>query len=193
MGEKLMKKLLCGIGVLLIVGIALGGYKFIASRKVSTNTDDIDGGVIHDYTDPNAPKVIECTEITKFYCDFSLLTNTEAEELGNRVYMLTAILEGESVKCCIDWHASGDGEKCEFEAEPAFMEKLHEIVAKYDFAQYNGEVYTVSGLPDNFGSKLDIEYSSGESIYANDNQSVFLSMDAMKELVKLFRDNVSGR
>lgn len=183
-----MKKVLCGIGILLVVGIALGGYKFVVGRKMSADTDDIDGGVVHDYQDPNAPKTIESDEIVKFYCDFSLLTHVETEDLGNRVYKLTAILEDEVVKCCIDWHAGGEGEKTEFNAEPVFMKKLHEIVEKYDFAQHNGMVYTVSGLPDHFGSKLDIEYSSGENIYAYDNQSVFISMDAMKELVELFRN-----
>ena len=66
------------------------------------------------------------------------------------------------------------------------MTSLQEIVSKYDFAQYNGYISKVSGLPHMYGAKLDIKYASGESIYAHDNQDCFISLDAMNELVELF-------
>ena len=66
------------------------------------------------------------------------------------------------------------------------MTSLQEIVSKYDFAQYNGYISKVSGLPHMYGAKLDIKYASGERIYAHDNQDCFISLDAMNELVELF-------
>jgi len=37
-----------------------------------------------------------------------------------------------------------------------------------------------------YGAKLDIQYASGESIYAYDNQDCFIPLEAMQELVELF-------
>ena len=67
------------------------------------------------------------------------------------------------------------------------MMRLWKIVSKYDFAQHNGYVSKVSGLPHMYGAKLDIRYASGESIYAYDNQDCFIPLEAMRELVELFR------
>ena len=44
----------------------------------------------------------------------------------------------------------------------------------------------MSGLPPDYGVKLDIQYASGESIRASNNQDCFLSLEAMEELISLF-------
>ena len=68
------------------------------------------------------------------------------------------------------------------------MTNLQEIVSKYNFAQYNGYISKVSGLPDMYGAKIDIKYASGESIYAHDNQDWFIPFEAIEELVRIFEE-----
>ena len=155
-------------------------------KRSLMNDEAIDGGVIHNYHNVNAPRKIESTELIKFHCVFSLLDLAEPSFLGNRVYRLDAELENQTVKGCLDWYCNGDGEKTSFEADPSFMNKLQAIVAKYNLAQHNGYTYTVNGLPDMYGAKLDIQYKNGEYIYAHNNEDCFLSMEMMEESVKLF-------
>jgi len=157
--------------------------------RIRKNSDEcIEGGVVHSGYDADAPRKIESNKPIKFHCIFSLLTFCDSGWLGNRVYRLDAILESGVVKGCLDWHCGGEGEKTTFETAPEFMENLHEIVIKYDLAKHNGYTRVVSGLPDMFGSKLDVRYDSGEYIYAHNNQDCFLSMEMMEETVKLFRE-----
>ena len=63
---------------------------------------------------------------------------------------------------------------------------MQTLVAIYDLAQHNGHAYTVAGIPNEYGAQLNVQYASGESIYANDNQDNFLTPKAMNELLKLF-------
>ena len=152
------------------------------------DTDNIDGGVRHNNTDPDAPKVIESSEIVSFDCKLSLLAIPEEDsEFSGRVYKLCAALENGTVSGKIDWHGRpGDGNNRTFSADASFMEALQEIAVKYDFAKHNGYSYSVSGLPDMYGARLDIKYASGESIYAFNNQDCFIQLDAVQDLIRLF-------
>ena len=155
------------------------------------STDDIDGGVVTRNSGEDSPKVIESTEIISFVCELSFIATVfdEENELEGKVYKMSAVLEDNTVKVKIDWRdRSGDGNTSEFEANISFMTKLQAIVSKYDLAQHNGYTHRVSGLPDMYGEYIDIKYASGESIYAHDNQSGFLSTDALVELIELFND-----
>ena len=156
------------------------------------NTDDIDGGVKTYNSGEESPKVIESTEIISFEFEFSLynIVVEEESELVGRNYKLSAVLEDGAVKSKIKWRDRvGAGEEGDFTADISFMTSLQEIVSKYNFAQYNGYISKVSGLPDMYGAKIDIKYASGESIYAYDNQDCFISIDAIKELVKIFKES----
>ena len=153
------------------------------------NTDDIDGGVKTYNSGEDSPKVIESTDIISFECEVSLYSVVleEESELDGRNYKLSAVLENGTAKSKIKWHdRAGAGEEHDFTADASFMTNLQEIVSKYNFAQYNGYISKVSGLPDMYGAKLDIKYTSGESIYAYDNQDCFISIDAINELVEIF-------
>ena len=154
--------------------------------KRITSDECIDGGVSCNCHGVDSPKKIKSTELIRFHCVFSLLALAETSLLGDRVYTLDAALENGVVKGSLDWYCNGEGEKTTFEADPSFMIKLQEIVAKYDLAQHNGYTHIVSGLPDMYGSKLDIRYDSGECIYAHDNEDCFLPMEMMEESAKLF-------
>ena len=153
------------------------------------NTDNIDGGVKTYNSGEDSPKVIESTETVSFECEFSLIAAVleEESELDGRNYKLSAVLEDGAVKSKIKWRdRAGAGEEHDFTADASFMTNLQEIVSKYNFAQYNGYISKVSGLPDMYGAKIDIKYATGESIYAYDNQDCFISIDAINELVEIF-------
>ena len=129
--------------------------------KPSRDTDEIDGGVQHS-VDTNAPKTITSTQIISFHCEFSTtnlaINNSPA---AGRYHTLHAEQSNGN------YEARGGGtvyDERKFIPDKAFFDTLQQIVAKYDFAQYNGQFYTVSGLPPDHGAKLDIQYGSGESI-----------------------------
>ena len=177
-----MSRILTIIILLMTIGFFEGGFP----RR---NTDNIDGGVVTRNSGEDSPKVIESTEMVCFECELSLIAVVfeEESELSGRIYNLSAVLEDATVKSKIKWRdRAGAGEEHDFTTDASFMTSLQEIVSKYDFAQYNGYISKVSGLPYMYGAKLDIKYASGESIYANDNQDCFISLDAITELVELF-------
>ena len=177
-----MPKLL--VSLILFMTIGLNGC-----RLPIRETDDIDGGVKTYNSGENSPKVVESIDIVSFKCEFSLLAAVleEESELNGRIYTLEAQLDDENVKCKIDCYGRESSSiPKEFTADASFMTSLQKIVSKYDFAQHNGYESVVSGLPHMYGAKVDIKYSSGESIYAYDNQDCFLPFDAMKELITLF-------
>ena len=145
----------------------------------------VTGGVT-DTSDPNAPKTIESTEITKFYCYFSTLTLAEPGALGNRAFTMTAEADGDTVTGTYQVWGEGEFDR-EFTADRAFLEELQSVVGEqYDLAQHNGHHYYVAGLPEDFGATLEVDYASGEKIRADDNQDNFLSFGAMGALRELF-------
>ena len=172
------------VRILLVIAIyMLLSLMLCSCRSKPEDTDHIDGGVQH-YEDTNAPKFVKSEEITVFSCEFSA-TNLPLNEssIAGRYYTFYAGEDSGS------FEARGDGvvyEKQSFVPDTAFFAQLQKIVAKYNLAQYNGEFYTVSGLPPDLGVKLDIQYASGENIRASNNQSCFLPIEAMEALVELF-------
>ena len=147
------------------------------------DTDDIDGGVQHS-EDTGAPKTIYSTKIISFHCEFSTTDlMMDSSPIAGRYHTLHAESSG------ANYEARGGGtvyDEREFKPDEAFFDALQKIVAKYDFAQYNGQYYTVSGLPPDHGAKLNIQYDSGESIQCSNNQSCFIPLEAMEEIASLF-------
>ena len=165
---------------MLLVGVPL---LISGCARPSHDTDDIDGGVQHS-VDTNAPKTITSTQIISFHCEFSTTDlMLDSSPIAGRYHTLYAERNGGN------YEARGGGtvyDEREFTPDEAFFDALQQIIAKYDFAQYNGQYYTVSGLPPDHGAKLDIQYDSGESIRCSNNQSCFIPLEAMEELVSLF-------
>lgn len=177
-----MSRIITSIILLMTMGFCGCGL----SRR---NTDHIDGGVKTYNSGEDSPKVIESTEIISFEFEVSLYTIVleEESELVGRNYKLSAVLEDGAVKSKIKWRdRAGAGEEHDFTADKSFMTSLQEIVSKYNFAQYNGYISKVSGLPDMYGAKIDINYASGECIYAHNNQDCFIPFEAIEELVELY-------
>ena len=181
-----MKWLFLGLGAALAVASIAGGITAICRRRAEQNTDAVDGGVVKRYWS-DAPKVIESSEIVEFHSEISLLAACETEGLEHRVYTLDAVSDNGKVRVKYDWYQrQGDSDKAEYTADADFLVHLQEIVAEYNFAQYNGYYHSVSGLPDMYGERLNILYASGERISVQDNQSGFLPPEAIKELILLF-------
>ena len=171
-----------------IIVLAAAGAALLAGcsgllRTQPPDTEPIDGGTRH-YLDEDAPKTIESTQIVSFSCEFSTTNlSMNSSPIAGRYYTLYAGEDGGN------YEARGGGTvygQRIFTPDKAFFEALQAIVTRYDFAQHNGQFYKVSGLPPDYGVKLDIQYASGESIRASNNQDCFLSLEAMEELISLF-------
>ena len=173
------------IKIFFLSSLMLFGGCALSVRK----DDDIEGGVKTYNSGNDSPKTVESTEIISFECEVSLYSVVleNESELEGRNYKFSAVLNNEKVDCSIKWRdRAGEGDKRTFTADLSFMTKIHQIVSKYDFAQYNGFISKVSGLPDMYGSFVSIEYASGEKIYAYNNQDVFIPFEAVEELVEVF-------
>lgn len=160
-------------------------------RRLRPNTASpeppIDGGVRH-RVDADAPKVIQSVEIIEFFCEFSTtdrcLTDTP---IAGGIFTLRAGNKQGQLRIHGRDEIAGEWR---FHPEESFFRQLQGIVSRYDFAQYNGQYYTVSGLPPGYGMKLKILYASGESICASNNQSTFLPLEAMQDLAFLFENQI---
>ena len=159
------------------------GGPHVCNPPHSEDDGPIDGGAT-DNSDLNAPKSIESTQIISFDCRFSTMDTDEPGKLGNHIYQLHAKPENGAVRGM--YLVRDTGETHSFRVSQKFLVEVQILVATYGLAQYNGHDYTVAGLPDEYGARLDVRYASRESIYANDNQDNFLPLEAMNELLNLF-------
>jgi len=186
--DNLMKWLLLGIGIAAAVSAAVGAAAAYRKCRNPDSTDCIEGGVRHDCSGEDAPKVIESTEITDFICEFSLHAIEDAEEIGNGVYKFSAKKAENGVQITAKWRDRfGNGSEHAFTADADFLEALQETISLHDLAKHNGCCHSVSGLPDMYGALLDVKYASGESIYAYNNQDTFLSREVMAAIFSLFQ------
>ena len=182
---KNMKWFFCGAGILLLTALVLAGC---GKTRGEETADAEDGGVVNSQSGDDAPKEIGSTEISRFRCESSQIAVADPGELGNYVYTFEAERKDGTVFCTWERYGRGPegGEKHSFETDGAFLDALQKIVAGYDLAQYNGFYHSVSGLPGMYGDFLSIEYASGETIYAKDNQDSFLPPEAVYDFLVLF-------
>lgn len=174
----------------IIIGAAaiFGVSAVLWRRKRDTETEVLDGEVV-DRTDHHAPKTVKSSLIVSFSCEISTLADCEKDSLSGRVYRFEAVLRDGAVKGRYQSRDRiGDSEDVHLARSVRFMRQLLDVISRYDLAQYNGLSHKVSGLPDEYGSTLDVVFASGERIYASDNQDPFIPREALGELVALFRD-----
>jgi len=170
--------------ILALAAALLALLSACAAPKPEPEEPPVDGGTT-DTTDPDAPKTVDSSEITSFRCKVSLLSFDlpESGRLRAERYELTAKREGGAVTCTR--YRPETGEET-FTGTPDFPERLQEIVSKHDLAAFNGISTFTSGLPDDFGATLEIEYASGESIRASSNDDMFLPLECVEDLCVLF-------
>ena len=178
-----MKRMIGLIFIALTIMIIVVGCQ----KTPEQDTDDIDGGVRIN-TSYDAPKEIESTEIHSFYCEFSNLTMMNEDTfLKNKVYQLEVCLKDGIVQGSYKIYGGGESQEESFVTEASFLDEIQKIIEAHNLAENNGLSYLVSGLPDQFGAVLKVEYESGESIYASHNQDNFIPVGAMEALDFLFR------
>ena len=181
-----MKRILFGVGAVCAAIGLLAAVKHHRNRNTRPQ-DCVDGGVRHYQSGEDAPKVITSTEITEFRCEFSLYADAEPGALGNGKYFCSAVSDGDGVLCSFRRrNRTGQEDERTFTADRSFMEQLQALISAHNLSQHNGYSYSVSGLPDMYGAMLDVRYASGESIYAYNNQDVFLAYEALEDLFVLF-------
>ena len=160
--------------------------RFLKMLFKKRNTTPPDGG-INKRINRDAPKTIASENIIAFDCVFSTVAIADDIPVEHGIYTLSARLKDGAVRGEYKMLTRfAGGEEFRFRASHAFLRKVQRIVSTYNFAKFNGEEYYVSGLPDMYGAKVSIVYASGERIYASDNQSNFLPIEALIELVRLF-------
>ncbi|WP_029322484.1 hypothetical protein [Butyrivibrio sp. AE3004] len=167
-----------------------GGTVAIEEEETPLSDDfddeDLGDGYVRDGTDYNAPKEIQSSDITSFFCAFSTLYEDETLTMGNKRYALKADLDGDVVKGSFAAWDYDDSDERRFEADKSFMKELQEIIKNNNIVQYNGLDSEIKGIPDDYGATISVVYESGENIYAMDNSDNFLPPDAEDLLVQLF-------
>lgn len=170
-----------------LMALAAGAVLLLGGKKISADPP-IDGGV-RQRVDTDAPKAILSEVITEFSCKFSTTDRcVEDTPIAGGIFTLYA---DEKTGCLQIRGRDEMAGEWSFPTDEIFFRQLQEIVTRYDLAQYNGQYYTVSGLPPDLGMQLQIRYASEESISASNNQSTFLPLEAMEELVTLFRNKIN--
>jgi len=176
-------------GAAVVAAAVVGAACIVRSKKKNegSDTDCIDGGVRH-YVDSDSPKVIKSTDITCFECEAHTVSIADAGEMSGSYNFLVT----DSVAEYSFMNRFGKTFEGSFVPDKDFRERLYKIVADYDFAQFNGTFYSVSGLPHGYGAKISVSFASGESIHASNNQSCFLPKEAIEEMYSLFRGYSTG-
>ena len=130
--------------------------------------------------DDKAPKVIVSREIVWLSCDCSFRTVAEPVPPYEYIAAFAAKVDDGVLAGYIarDFHRSAETLHRLGVVSDAVLADLAAIVEKYDFARSNGRCHSTSGLPENFGGSLSVDYASGESIYFSDNQSPIIRGDA---------------
>lgn len=83
----------------------------------------------------------------------------------------------------------GSGFKLDYYVEDtSFMNKLQEIVIKYNISRGNGHEIHGNGLPTGYGDTITVIYDSGEKIYKYSNQSFNLTDRAQEAIYDAFHE-----
>lgn len=144
-----------------------------------------------DNTDHKAPKTIVSKEITSFEYSFSTSYLNEWHDRNipydSCTFKLTQ--EDDNVRCTgsaggyTGFFALFD---FEFLTSPSALDDLQTIIEKHDLAQVNGVNKYTRGIPENFASRLNVNYASGESIFAANNAGPILTAKASLDLYDFF-------
>lgn len=154
-GRRVMAGLLCG---LLIPG-------FSGCREKPEDVQVIDGGTTT-HRDPDAPTVIESTELTEFYASFWLDTRYRGNEI--RFFSFSVEPDGNgtpTARLSARLIAREKGSGISRQADGELLAALAEIVEKYGLAEQNGLYDVTAGLPEEFQAQPFLAvYASGEEL-----------------------------
>ena len=155
------------------------------SCTVDEDIDVEDGGHFSN-TDVNAPKKIESTQLTEIECDY-FVEDRENEVFGR--YCLSVKKEEDLVKGQFEFREMDSplvSVRFPFETDTGFMDRLEEVLRRYDAAQYNGIYEEEIGIDPEYSFSFRAAYASGETISCYDNSGPCFSLELMRELADLF-------
>lgn len=168
------------VGLLLVLALL-----WSCAKKEMIKEEDMPGG-LRDRTWEDAPKTIKSKEITRFECEYR--TNLRDEE-GFFYYIFTLQKESDGASCQIIRHDDiRAASEQEFQVPLSLLLDLQVLADQHDLARYNGINRQVNGLPEFFGARLLVDYTSGERIRAYDNSSSFLDYRAADAIYAFFMD-----
>ena len=173
-----MKKLVKAVMILMMLFS-------LFSCAVEEDIDIEDGGHFSN-TDVNAPKKIESTQLTEIECDY-FVEDRENEAFGR--YCLSAEKEEDLVKGQYEFKEMDSPlvSVCfPFETDTGFMDKLEEVLRRYDAAQYNGIYEEEIGIDPEYSFSFHATFASGETISCYDNSGPCFPLELMRELADLF-------
>lgn len=146
------------------------------------------GGTNKSY-DNDAPQVITSDDMVKFSISSAFTTMASAHSYDHISLFACKMLEGSfaSFTATDRWGRQEKlcGRYCFTEN---IMPLLLEIPQKYNMANRNGYHSYTSGLPENFGGSVNIDYSNGEFISKSDNQSPVVPFDAAYEALQILQN-----
>ena len=166
--------------ILIIIVIILFIIGIIVYFKVKgeNNMEYIDGGVVKNRRLEGYNEDIKSKEIIKF-----AYKNGEFDvfcELKDNVL---------HVKSTGGNYSNRDNSyfKLDYNAKDnSLLNKLQDIIDKYQISKNNGYEYEVSGLPEGYGDTINVLYKSNEKIYKYSNQSHNLNEESIKEIYNVF-------
>lgn len=174
--------------VALILSLLFVAYFGYGWYKKNMEKEEMPGGVQNN-TDANAPKVIVSKEITEFLYEYNTGSlSPNAHYAPPYVYYIFSVQGREGILFC---NVKGHGGNT-FAADWTFtvsadaLVKLQQIIDKYELAKFNGIDRHVNGLAPYLGSKLWVEYASGERLYAGDNAAMVINQEASLALYHYF-------
>jgi len=143
---------------------AAGMALLMAGCGKTANPESFGGGTV-DNSDPDAPKVIESTEITEFSVNFFLAERWAGE--GDHRFEFEIKPDENGV---LTAYENRSGNRCP--ADDNLLQALQEVISQNGLAAKNGVHKTTSGLPAIYQPRrLSVVYASGETLYytANNN------------------------
>lgn len=147
----------------------------------------IDGGTKDSY-DAHAPKEIASRELKSFSCRFSTLSIPEEDSrIKCGVYAFEASRGENGVTYTFSYRCEGEGKERTDTCSESILNEIDALLREYSIARLNGSYHSVSALPDFYGSEVDAEYASGETILCYNNEDPFLPTEFMRKLCVLFK------
>ena len=127
------------------------------------------------------PEPVPRGALRAFYC-FAWLPGEAAS--GPRFYELSARQTGEDAEGLLRMLR----EERSFTAAPAFLEKLDRLCDAWRLPTFDGLCREERGSSGQKGATLELEYASGERVYAYDNEELFIPEPALRALVEAFEE-----
>ena len=147
--------------------LAAAGMALLMTGCGKTAGQEIVSGGVTDKSDPNAPKVIESTEITEFSVSVFLAERWTDEE--RHPFDFAVKPDENGVLTAYEMHSG-----IRYPADDTLLCALQEVISQNDLAAMNGVYRVVAGLaPTDWPRELKVQYASGETLQYTVNNNPY--------------------